>query len=59
MARMIQGKHFSSESELIIDPFPELQMTLVRAKSAEKRRKLKGQMEPSFRKHGPPTKSFH
>lgn len=56
---MIQGKHFSSESELIIDPFPELQMTLVRAKSAEERRKLKGQMEPSFRKHGPPTKSFH
>lgn len=33
MALRIQGKHFASKSELIIDPFPELQTTLVRAKS--------------------------
>lgn len=47
MARRIQGKHFTSKSELIIDPFPELQMTLVRAKSEEserKKRKLEDQM---------------
>lgn len=33
MALRIQGKHFASKSELIIDPFPELQTTSVRAKS--------------------------
>lgn len=39
MALRIQGKHSASKSELIIDPFAELQMTLVRAKSKEKMQK--------------------
>lgn len=41
MALRIQGKHSASKSELIIDPFPELQMTLVRAKSKEKEKMQK------------------
>ena len=39
MALRIQGKHLASKSRLIIDPFPELQMTWVGAKSREGERR--------------------
>lgn len=45
MAQRIQGKHFASKSELIIDPFPELQMTLVRVES--RYRQKEGREQPS------------